>query len=110
LELDLRYGEFKWEFLEEEVPIIIKAIEPVREATLEIVIAQEAVVEPEVVVPVVVDVEVAPKVTLTPEAIATLKARVEELNQEIETACIDDNFELADQLQSEIDQIELQIN
>jgi len=106
LELDLRYGEFKWEFLEEEVPIIIKAIEPVREATLEIVIAQEAVVEPEVVV----DVAVAPKVTLTPEAIATLKARVEELNQEIETACIDDNFELADQLQSEIDQIELQIN
>lgn len=102
----MRYGEFKWEFLEEEVPIIIKAIEPVREATLEIVIAQEAVVEPEVVV----DVEVAPKVTLTPEAIATLKARVEELNQEIETACIDDNFELADQLQSEIDQIELQIN
>ena len=102
----MRYGEFKWEFLEEEVPIIIKAIEPVREATLEIVIAQEAVVEPEVIA----DVEVAPKVTLTPEAIATLKARVEELNQEIETACIDDNFELADQLQSEIDQIELQIN
>jgi len=50
LELDLRYGEFKWEFPEEVVPIIIKAIAPVQEATLEIVtITPEEV--PEIVVP-----------------------------------------------------------